>query len=194
MLQSRKPRAESDEVPASLQMQACGFWTTAVALWAIIPVAALCCRGRRPALPHKWLSYERLQKSARACGCRWGVKQEPRQQTLHIWGQFCSSLIEPGGRDSSLKPSSSSSPEVQRLKPVSVPCYCPLNPPPHTPNLLSIFLPHAPFSLPLAAHLAPRGPGRLPALSLTPRVRKSLLPVSAGKLFCPPVPCFHYLV
>lgn len=25
-------------------------------------------------------------------------------------------------------------------------------------------------------------------------VRKSLLPVSAGKLFCHPIPCFHYLV
>lgn len=27
-----------------------------------------------------------------------------------------------------------------------------------------------------------------------PHVRKSLLPVSAGKLFCPPIPSFHYLV
>lgn len=56
-------------MPASLQMHACAFWTTAVALWAIIPVAGLCCRGRRPALPHKWLSYEWLQKAC-VCVCR----------------------------------------------------------------------------------------------------------------------------
>lgn len=60
------------------------------------------------------------------------TKRGPRQQTLHYWGQFRSSphLIEWGGRDSSPKPpSSSSSPEVQRLERVSVPSLCPPNSP-----------------------------------------------------------------
>lgn len=166
-------------MPVSLQLHACGFRTTIFALWAIIPVAGVCCRGRRPALPHKWLSYEWLQKGG-------GVKRGPRQQTLHIWGQFCSPLIERGGRDSFLKPSSSSSPEVQRLKPVSEPSLCPLNP----PNLLSIFLLHAPLSLPLAAIRAPRGPGRLPALSLTPVFANHFFPCQQVNCFVLPFPAF----
>lgn len=62
--------------------------------------------------------------------------------------------------------------------------------PPPPQSLLSIFLPHATFSLPLAAIRAPRGPGRLPALSLTPVFANHFFPCQQVNCFVLPFPAF----
>lgn len=148
---------------------------------------------------HTWLSEKWLQLVVKG-----GVKQGPCQHRpssfevnfapwLHVflcvclWGRErqSKSLLLP-------HQSHSSSPDEQRLKPSSSFCFFL-----HLPFFYSSTLPHSPLflpsslSLPLFQHLPL-------ALCLffrpPPHVRKSLLPVSAGKLFCPPIPCFHYLV
>lgn len=110
-----------------------------------------------------------------------GVKRGPRQQALHIWGQFCSRLIEQGRRNSLLKPSSSSSPGVQRLKSVPVPSLCPLNPP------APIFYP---FSSPTHPFRSPSPPSEL-LVALAVCLLFPSPPVFANHFFpCQQVNCF----
>lgn len=113
----------------------------------------------------------------------------------------CTYLCVCGGRGrpseftvASLKPSSL--PDMPKPETVSVIL---LSFPPNIPVFYSSYPPpfvSPPFSSPHPYLCVSSTPWPWPsACSFThPHVRKSLLPVSAGKLFCPPIPCFHYLV
>lgn len=173
---------KSDVTPASLQTHA--FWTTVFAfVFAIISVAGLCCRGRRPALPHKWLSCEWLQKVCVGASSA----DPPYLRSILLpsdWARRKRFLTEaiiiviPWGAETEAG-----------VRAIPLPPECP--PPPksfiHFPPPRNLFAPPC-------RHPRSSWPWPSACSFPHPRVRKSLLPVSAGKLFCPPVPCFHYLV
>lgn len=170
-------------------------------LWVKIPVAAPCWCWSCPSLPHKWLFYKWLQLDGTG-----EVKQGPCQRRpsrfevnfspwlrvfLCLWGEgetewvYCC-LIE-------------AIIITWRAEAEAWVCQC------HPfvfPSSLPVFYssthppPFPPFSSPHPYLCSSSTPWPWPsACSFAhPHVRKSLLPVSAGKLFCPPIPCFHYLV
>lgn len=83
----------------------------------------------------------------------------------------------------SLKPSSS--PDVQRLKPVSVVLLF------FPPASLPFILPGPPLPLiPISVPFPPHGPGPLPALSLTPMFANHFFPCQQVNCFVLPFPAF----